>query len=138
MKQHPLEVKGAESEKRYKQSKYELFRPSPFSIAIAGISTSGKSSIAIHIANVTFPVFEHIILVSKTHRLDVSWNQLKERIAERNIARGEHPDTHPFVFDSTLALPKIVHEQTMRVREAKESDAKVMTIAWGKWPETKH
>ena len=39
---------------------------------------------------------------------------------------GEHPDTHPFVFVSTLALPKIVHEQTMRVREAKESDAKVI------------
>ena len=125
MSRHPLEVQGAQSEKRYLQSRHQaVLGPLPTSIAFVGISTSGKSSQMIHIANLLFPVMDRVFLFSHSHRLDPSWTDLKEREARRKISRGEHPDTHPHTFTSLQKLDQIVQEQVSRVMEAKETNEK--------------
>ena len=96
MNQHPLEIVPSKSEKRYLQSRHEIFRPTPLSIAFCGISTSGKSSQMTTVANLLFPIMDNIVLISHTHREDPAWGPLKQRNEERQISRGEHPDTHPF------------------------------------------
>ena len=125
MSRHPLEVQGAKSEKRYLQSRHQaVLGPLPTSIAFVGISTSGKSSQMIHIANLLFPVMDRVFLFSHSHRLDPAWTDLKDREAARKVARGEHPDVHPFTFTSLSKLDQVVQEQVSRVMEAKETDEK--------------
>ena len=123
MNQHPLEMVPSKSEKRYLQSRHEIFRPTPLSIAFCGISTSGKSSQMTTVANLLFPIMDNIVLISHTHREDPAWGPLKQRIEERQISRGEHPDTHPFVFENLTQLPAIIALQRERVREDKENNA---------------
>ncbi len=65
---HPLEVKGAASEKRWLQSKHGLFQPVPISIAFVAITTGGKTNQMLTVANALFPIMERIIRFS--HRLE--------------------------------------------------------------------
>ena len=52
---HPLDVKGAASEKRWQQSRHDLFQPVPISIAFVAISTGGKTSQMLTVANAILP-----------------------------------------------------------------------------------
>ena len=124
MSRHPLEVQGAKSEKRFLQPRAEIFRPAPLSVAMCSISTGGKTSQMLTVANHLFPIMDRIVLFSSSHKLDPAWTDLKEKVAARNIARGEHPDTHPFTFTNLTQLDRVVQEQVHRVMEAKETDEK--------------
>ena len=124
MSRHPLEVQGAKSEKRFLQPRAEIFRPTPTSIAFVAISTGGKTSQMLTVANVLYPIMDRIVLFSSSHKLDPAWTELKDKVAARNIARGEHPDTHPFTFTNLTQLDRVVQEQVHRVMEAKENDEK--------------
>ena len=75
------------------------------------------------VANLLFPIMDNIVLISHTHREAPAWGTLKSRIEERQISRGEHPDTHPFVFENLTQLPAIIALQRERVREDKENNA---------------
>ena len=123
MNQHPLDIVPSKSEKRYLQSRHELFRPTPLSIAFCGISTSGKSSQMTTVANLLFPIMDNIVLISHTHREDPAWGDLKAKIEQRQLQRGEHPDTHPYVFQNLTQLPAIIQLQRERVMEDKQNDA---------------
>ena len=123
---HPLEIKPSASEKRNRQSKYEIFNPIPVSIAFVAATSQGKSSQMTTVANLLQPVMERTILISHSHKFDPAWQELKDKLHEKAIKRGEHPDTHPYCFDNLTHLPAIVSEQKMRVLEAKESNAPVM------------
>ena len=121
---HPLQVKGAASEKRWQQSQHELFRPLPMSIAFVGISTSGKSSQMLTVANILMPVMERIIIFSHSHRLDTAYLDIKEKLRAKALKRGENPDTHPVVYDNLIHLPKVLNEQRERVQELKDTGTK--------------
>ena len=124
MKEHPLAVKGARSEQRFLQPRHELFRPTPTSIAFVAISTGGKTSQMLTVANNLYPIMDRIVLFSSSHKLDPAWTELKDKVAARNIQRGEHPDTHPFTFTNLTQLDRVVQEQVHRVMEEKESGNK--------------
>ena len=121
-KEHPLAVTGARSEQRFLQPRHELFRPTPTSIAFCAVSTGGKTSQMLTVANHLYPIMDRIVLFSSSHKLDPAWTDLKDKVAARNIARGEHPDTHPFTFTNLTKLDQIIQEQVHRVMEAKETD----------------
>ena len=67
---------------------------------------------------------DRIVLFSSSHKLDPAWTDLKDKVAARNISRGEHPDTHPFTFTNLTKLDQIIQEQVHRVMEEKESGNK--------------
>ena len=121
---HPLEVKGAASEKRWLQSKHDLFSPIPISIAFVAINTGGKTSQMLTVANALMPVMERVVIFSHSHRLDPAYIDLKDRLKEKALKRGETPEVHPFVYDSLLHLPKVLNEQRERAQEAKDSGSK--------------
>ena len=124
MKPHPLEVKGAASEKRWLQSKHELFSPIPISIAFVAISTGGKSSQMLTVANALQPVMDRTVIFSHSHRLDPAYIDLKDRLREKALQRGENPDTHPIAYDNLLHLGRVLQEQRERVQEAKDPGTK--------------
>ena len=76
------------------------------------------------VANILYPIMDRIVLFSSSHKLDPAWTDLKDKVAARNIARGEHPDTHPFTFTNLVKLDQVIQEQVHRVMEAKETDEK--------------
>ena len=88
---HPLEVKGAASEKRWLQSKHELLRPVPISIAFVAISTGGKTSQMLTVAQSLLPIMERVVIFSHSHRLDPAYIELKEKLNEKSLKRGENP-----------------------------------------------
>ena len=122
MSRHPLEVQGAKNETRFLQPRAEIFRPTPTSVAAVAISTDGKTNQLLTITNHLYPIMDRIILFSSSHKLDPAWTDLKDKVSARNIARGEHPDTHPFTFTNLTQLDRVVQEQIHRVMEAKEND----------------
>ena len=97
---HSLEVKGAASEKRWQQSRHDLFQPVPISIAFVAISTGGKTSQMLTVANALLPIMERVVIFSHSHRLDPAYIDLKDRLKEKALKRGETPEAHPFVYDS--------------------------------------
>ena len=86
--QHPLDVKGAASEKRWQQSKHDLFQPVPISIAFAAISTGGKTSQMLTVANAILPIMERVVIFSHSHRL-VDPAISTSRTSSRRRACGE-------------------------------------------------
>ncbi len=88
-RRHPLEVKGAASEKRWLQSKHDLFSPVPTSIAFVAISTAGKTSQMLTVANALLPIMERLVIFSHSHRLDPAYIDLKEKLKEKSLRRGE-------------------------------------------------
>ena len=117
---HSLEVKGAVSENRWLQPRYELFRPCPLSMALVAISTGGKTSQMLTVTDAIFPVMDRIVIYSHSHRLDPAWQKLKERIHQKMISQGEDPNLHPFCFENLTSLPKVLALQRERVQDAKE------------------
>lgn len=124
MRAHPLEVKGAASEKRWLQSKHELFRPTPISIAFCAVTTGGKTSQMLTVVNALLPIMERVVIFSHSHRLDNAYAELKEKLKQKSLQRGETPEAHPFVYDNLIHLPKVLNEQRERVQEAKDTEAK--------------
>ena len=78
MSRHPLEVQGAKSEKRFLQPRAEIFRPTPLSVAAVAVSTGGKTSQLLTIANHLYPIMDRIFLFSTSHKLDPAWTDLKD------------------------------------------------------------
>ena len=75
------------------------------------------------VANLLFPIMDNIVLISHTHREDPAWGDLKAKIEQRQLQRGEHPDTHPYVFQNLTQLPAIIQLQRERIMEDKQNDA---------------
>ena len=121
---HPLEVKGAASEKRWLQSKHDLSSPIPISIAFVAISTGGKTSQMLTVANALMPVMNRIIIFSHSHRLDSAYIELKDKLKQKALQRGENPETSPVAYDNLLHLPKVLNEQRERAQEAKDTGRK--------------
>ena len=88
MPPHSLEVKGAKSETRNAQPRAELFQPVPTSIGFVAISTGGKTSQMLTVADALFPTMDRIVIFSHAHRLDPAWAELKERVEAKMLARG--------------------------------------------------
>ena len=81
---HPLEVKGAASEKRWAQpsgAAAQLFSPLPTSIAFIAITTGGKTSQMLHVTNLLFNQMDRIVIFSHSHTLDPAW-QAVQRVAK--------------------------------------------------------
>ena len=121
---HPLDVKGAASEKRWQQSKHDLFQPVPISIAFVAISTGGKTSQMLTVANAILPIMERVVIFSHSHRLDPAYIDLKDKLKAKSLRRGETPETTPFVYDNLIHLPKVLNAQRERVQEAKDTGSK--------------
>ena len=77
---NPYEVRGAKSETRWKQPQAELFGPVPCSVAHVAISTGGKTSQMLTIADALFPVMDRVVIFSHSHRLDPAFGNLKQKI----------------------------------------------------------
>ena len=126
---HPLDVKGAASEKRWQQSRHDLFQPVPISIAFVAISTGGKTSQMLTVANAILPIMERVVIFSHSHRLDPAYIDLKDKLSEKSLRRGETPESNPFVYDNLLHLPKVLNAQRERVQEAKDAGlSKTFTV----------
>ena len=82
---HPLDVKGAASEKRWQQSTHDLFQPVPISIAFVAISTGGKTSQMLTVANAILPIMERVVIFSHSHRLDPAYIDLKDKLKELSL-----------------------------------------------------
>ncbi len=121
---HPLDVKGAASEKRWQQSKHGLFQPVPITIAFVAISTGGKTSQMLTVANAILPIMERVVIFSHSHRLDPAYIDLTDKLKQKTIRRGETPEAHPFVYDSLTHLPRVLSEQRERAQEAKDNNSK--------------
>ena len=118
MSGHPLEVKGAASEKRWAQpsgAAAQLFAPLPTAIAMISITTGGKTSQMLHVTNLLFNQMDRIVIFSHSHTLDPAWHDLKKRIADKMLRAGMNPDTEKFAFSSFKELPRILSEQRERV-----------------------
>ena len=87
---HPLEIRPSASEKRNRQSKYEIFNPIPVSIAFVAATSQGKSSQMTTVANLLQPVMERTILISHSHKFDPAWQELKDKLHQKAVSRGEH------------------------------------------------
>ena len=123
MSSHPLEVKGAASEKRWAQpagAAAQLFAPLPTAIASIAATTGGKTSIMLHITNMIFNQMDRIVIFSHSHRLDPAWHDLKKRIADKMLRNGQNPDAEKFAFESFKELPRILSEQRERVQAGKD------------------
>ena len=123
MNGHPLEVKGAASEKRWAQpsgAAAEIFAPLPTAIAFIAITTGGKTSQMLHVTNLLFNQFDRIVIFSHSHSLDPAWHDLKKRIADKMLKHGQNPDAEKFAFTSFKELPRILSEQRERVQAGKD------------------
>jgi hypothetical protein len=104
----------------------------PFSCAHVGVSTAGKTSQQLTIVNAVPPVMDRVVIFAHSisphsHTpLDPAWADLREKIADKARARGDNPETHPFVFDSLAQLPRVIAQQRERVQELKDTGAKVL------------
>ncbi len=112
---NPYEVQGAASENRWRQPAAELFGPVPCSVAHVAISTGGKTSQMLTIADALLPVMDRVVFFSHSHRLDPAFGSLKQKIEEKMMQRGENPQTHPYTFDNLQSLPKVLALQRERV-----------------------
>ena len=108
MSRHPLEVKGAASEKRWAQPRDEIFSPLPTSIAFVAITTGGKTSQMLHVADRIFHQMDRIVIFSHSHRLDPAWHDLKKHIADKMLRNRQNPDSEKFAFESFKELPRIL------------------------------
>ena len=132
MPKNPYEVTGAAAETRWRQPAADLFGPVPFSCAHVGVSTAGKTSQQLTIINAVLPVMDRVVIFShsisphSSTPLDPAWQELREKIADKARARGENPETHPFVFDSLAQLPRVIAQQRERVQEGKDTGATVL------------
>ena len=120
MSKHPLEVKGAKSETRWAQPRDKIFSPLPTSIAFIAITTGGKTSQMLHVADRIFNQMDRVVIFSHSHRLDPAWHDLKKRIADKMLKNGENPDVQKFAFESFKELPRILSEQRERVQAGKD------------------
>ena len=85
-RRHPLEVKGAASENRWAQPRDDIFSPLPTSIAFVAITTGGKTSQMLTVANEMFPVMDKVVIFSHSHRLDPAFGELKQNIEAKMLA----------------------------------------------------
>ena len=80
---NPYDVQGAASENRWRQPAAELFGPTPCSVAHVAISTGGKTSQMLCIADSLLPVMDRVvifhILTASIQRLEPSSTKSKTR-----------------------------------------------------------
>ena len=126
MPRNPYDVQGAVSENRWRQPAAELFGPVPCSVAHVAISTGGKTSQMLTIADALLPVMDRVVIFSHSHRLDPAFGSLKQKIEENIMQRGENPQTHPCTFDNLQSLPKVLadHRRAGEVEIPERSHAR--------------
>ncbi len=97
MPKNPYEVQGAVSENRWRQPAAELFGPVPISVAHVAISTGGKTSQMLTIADALFNAMDRIVIFSHSFRLDPAWGELKEN-RRQNASEGGKSDYSSIYF----------------------------------------
>ena len=74
------------------------------------------------VANALMPIMERVVIFSHSHRLDNAFIDIKARLREKALKRGDNPDTHPIAYENLIHLPKVLNEQRERVQELKDTD----------------
>lgn len=83
------------------------------SIAFVAITTGGKTSQILMVANALFPIMERIIIFSHSHRLDNADIPEGKAEAKGPAARRELRGAH--LLRQPLYLPKVLSAQRKRV-----------------------
>ena len=115
---HPLDVKGGASEKRWQQSRHGLFQSVPISIAFVAISTGGKTSQMLTVANALLPIMERVVIFSHSHRLDPAYIDLKDKLKEKpsGAARRQKRTPSCTILSSTCPRCSTSSEKGYRLR----------------------
>ena len=79
MERHPLDIVPLSSEKRFKQSKHEVFNPLPIKACYCAPSSGGKSSAAIQAINALWDCWDKVVVFAATVEVDPAFDALVEK-----------------------------------------------------------
>ena len=91
MERHPLDVVPLSSEKRFKQSKHEVFNPLPIKAYFCAPSSGGKSSAAIQAINALWDCWDKVVVFAATVEVDPAFDALVEKAKKLLVKKGKTP-----------------------------------------------
>ena len=92
MESHPLDIVPLSIEKRFKQSKHEVFNPLPIKAYYCAPSSGGKSSAAIQAINALWDCWDKVVVFAATVEVDPAFDSLKEKAKKLLVKKGEDSD----------------------------------------------
>ena len=126
---HPLDIQPLTSEKRNKQSQYEIFNPLPCKIYYCAPSSGGKSSAAIQAINALWPQWSRVCTFSATIHVDPSFEALVKRAKKLETSKGRDPDDpeNEVAFESLGDLPRVMQQQAELIKEERSLGRKQLS-----------
>ena len=91
MERHPLDIVPLSSEKRFKQSKHEVFNPLPIKEHFCAPSSGGKSSAAIQAINALWDCWDKVVAFAATVEVDPAFDALVEKAKRLLVKKGGRP-----------------------------------------------
>ena len=120
-------------ERRYPQPRAgESIGPAPSRNVLASPSGAGKSQAALTHLNAYFSICSRIHIFSSTLEIDPTYGPMRKKVREMLVGRGvdiEDPE-EKFEHDSLADLSLVVNQAMKRTKEAMESGAKSMPLAY--------
>ena len=129
MERHPLDIVPLSSEKRFRQSKHEVFNPLPIKAYYCAPSSGGKSSAAIQAINALWDCWDKVVVFAATVEVDPAFDALVEKAKKLLLKKGHDPDDpdNEVAFESLDDLPRVLNLQAQKIKEERSLGRKTLS-----------